>query len=75
MKVKELIALLERHDPELKIAMAGYEGGFYEPTFTELSPTKLNLDIHKEWYYGPHEIPDFCHEEGPYKQDDFLILS
>lgn len=76
MKVKELITMLQQQDPELDIAMPGYEGGYYEPTFTEMAKTTLNLNVHEEWYYGPHETPGFCYEdEGPFEQKEFIILS
>jgi len=59
MKIKELIAELQKHDPELMVVIAGYEGGVNEVSRTQAVGIKLNVNT--EWYYGKHEVP---YDEG-----------
>lgn len=56
MKVKDLIAVLQTLDPELMVVADGYEGGLSE--VSEVVTTDISLNIHSEWYYGPHEHKD-----------------
>ncbi len=60
MTVAELIEQLGKLDPTLRVVTHGYEGGYDDVDgFREL---EIALDVHKEWYYGPHEdaTDDFC---------------
>ena len=54
MKIKELIDILERLDPEVHVFVDGYEGGL---EYAELTGpvTDVILDVHPEWWYGKHE--------------------
>jgi len=54
MKVKDLIEKLQAIDPELMVVRSGYEGGVTEAT--EVDVQIAALYIHKEWYYGEHEL-------------------
>ncbi len=54
MKVKKLIETLSQLDPELMVAIIGYEGGVDEVSRYELCDVELNLNT--EWYYVKHEI-------------------
>lgn len=56
MKVSELIAELQDFDPDLEVALRGYEGGIYFPDGA--SKVEVLLNVHSEWYYGPNEIVD-----------------
>lgn len=53
MKVKELIKHLENCDPETLILVDGYEGGFCD--IGGIKKTKVELNVHSEDYYGPHD--------------------
>jgi len=44
MKIKELIAELQKHDPELMVVIAGYEGGVNEVSRTQAVGIKLNVN-------------------------------
>jgi hypothetical protein len=66
MTVKELIKMLQGFDDNLRVVVAGYEGGFNDLSRAE--PIELNLNVNDEWYYGPHERPD----EG--KGDETALL-
>jgi len=54
MTVKELIEKLQQVDPDLKVVVSGYEGGFQDVKYNP-EPFDLALNVHTEWYYGPHE--------------------
>jgi len=56
MKIKELIAELQKLDPELMVVVPGYEGGYSEAN--GLHPIRLDLNVNTEWYYGKHEQND-----------------
>jgi hypothetical protein len=54
MKVKDLIEVLKKYNPELPVVVDGYEGGVGKPAgVTEVS---LEVDVNTEWYLGEHEI-------------------
>ena len=56
MKVKELIKELQKHDPEIMVVVAGYEGGYDE--ISGVGEIRLKYNAHTEWYYGKHEEDD-----------------
>jgi hypothetical protein len=53
MKVKDLITLLQKEDPEAMAVGPGYESGLNEVTGVEA--ISLDLNVNSEWYYGAHE--------------------
>jgi len=59
MTVKELIEQLQQLDPELRVFVQGYEGGYNDAG--PISDTvEIALDYHKgTWYYGSHEVKDY----------------
>lgn len=56
MVVKELIKKLENLSPDVLVVVEGYEGGFADVNEVKVVP--LKIDVHKEWYYGPHELSE-----------------
>lgn len=54
MTVKELIQKLSELDPELHVFTEGYEGGFQDVN-PNLPQKDIYLNIHEEWWYGPHD--------------------
>jgi|APCry1669189534_1035231.scaffolds.fasta_scaffold41364_2 hypothetical protein len=64
MTVKELIEQLQQLDPELRVFVQGYEGGYNDAG--PISDIKdIALDYHKgTWYYGSHEDVN-AYELGP----------
>lgn len=57
MTAKQLIKTLQQIDPETRIFVAGYEGG-YDDLVTVSEIKDIALDVHAEWYYGDHEDAD-----------------
>ena len=55
--VRDLIAALEKLDPEMHVLTDGYKGGFRDVN-THPAIEKYNRDIHDEWYYGAHEADE-----------------
>ena len=69
MKVKELIETLSQLDPELMVAIIGYEGGVDEMDKYELCDVELNVNT--EWYYGNHKILE--KGEEPKNKDSTIV--
>jgi len=56
MTAKQLIEILQQLDPEMRIFVDGYEGGYNDATVSEIRD--IALDVHSDWYYGTHEDAD-----------------
>jgi hypothetical protein len=59
MKVKELIEVLQKLDPETLVLVDGYEGDYDTPQ--EAVETIVREQV-SEWYYGDYQI---CQKEDP----------
>ena len=57
MTVKQLIEKLQQFDPEIRVFVSGYEGG-YDDLVTVSEIKDIALDVHDAWYYGDHEDAD-----------------
>jgi len=53
MTAPELIEKLKELPSDMRIVVAGYEGGFND--IEKLKEIPLVLNAHEEWYYGAHE--------------------
>ena len=74
MKVKQLIEILQQYDPETRVVIPGYEGGFKDVAY--VSENDLALNVHDEWWYGSHEDPDIAdHYEKSYTIENSIIIS
>lgn len=58
MKVRELIELLSKQDPELRVIIDGYEGGYSD--VEEVEVIKIALNVNPPGVYGVHDN-DSCH--------------
>ena len=69
MKVRELIALLQAHDPEMNVMVDGYEGGVSDIGSSSVNPVKVMINYNQgSWYYGLHElVEDYKEWDGPTK--------
>ena len=56
MTAKQLIEALQQVDPETRIFVPGYEGGYNDATISNIQ--NIALDVHDAWYYGTHEDAD-----------------
>lgn len=52
MNVKELIEILEKYPPDMRVVVEGYEDGYDDITIIKELSIKLNAN--KEFYYGAH---------------------
>jgi hypothetical protein len=68
MKVKELIEILQKLDPETLVLVDGYEGGYAVPIGTK--QIEVCGPFEREWYYGEY---DDCKEEELFKTKAILI--
>ena len=55
MRVKNLIAYLQKFDPELQICIDGYEGGYHFLRQKDIHCEEMIVDHYKSGYYGPNE--------------------
>jgi len=55
MIVSELIELLSKIDPNVRVFTCGYEGGYDDATPT-LTVQRFSLNVNDAWYYGKHEM-------------------
>ena len=53
MTAQQLIEKLQQFDPEMRIFVDGYEGGYNDANVSEIRD--IALDVHTDWYYGAHE--------------------
>lgn len=53
MKVKTLIAKLQKLDQDTRVIISGYEGGYED--ITTVSKRSIALNVNPESYYGPHD--------------------
>ena len=56
MTVKELIEKLKEFDENMRVVVAGYEGGVDDAN--SASAVKIKLNQNTAWYYGKHEAVD-----------------
>lgn len=55
MVVKELITKLEQLDPNLRVFVHGYEGGYHDSN--NISPeVEMALNVNDSWYFGDHDL-------------------
>ncbi|MDX2213086.1 MAG: hypothetical protein SFY66_07335 [Oculatellaceae cyanobacterium bins.114] len=45
MNIRELIETLSQFDPDMRVVVAGYEGGFND--ITQIQPCEIRLNVHK----------------------------
>ena len=53
MTIEELVKILRTFPPNETVIVKGYEGGFNDISIVK--PQMIDLNVHKEWYYGLHE--------------------
>ena len=68
MKVKELIEILQKEDPETLVLVDGYEGGYAIPVGTK--QIEVCGPFKRDWYYGEY---DDCREEELFKTKAILL--
>lgn len=56
MKVKELIEILKKHDPEMRVFVDGYEGGVGELTADNVGAWPIAPHTLEEGLFGTHKI-------------------
>lgn len=76
MTVKELIEKLSELNPELHVFVRGYEGGYVK--VKDISEEQeFALNVHSEWYYGPHELAKdkmYVPDKSNYKIVNGIVL-
>jgi hypothetical protein len=59
MNVQQLIEELQKHPPEMRVIVAGYEGGYNDLDSLKQRSIRLNVNPPEDWYYGTHEDQDY----------------
>jgi hypothetical protein len=73
MTIAELIEALQEFNPNTRVLVRGYEGGYDDVAVSEIVPVILN--VHREWYYGKHDDPNVVTGEVKEKDKiDAIIL-
>jgi hypothetical protein len=65
--VAELIKQLSQINPDCRVILRGYEGGFKDVTLLIEKP--IRVDVNTSWYYGPHEEDTVTFNEIAYLID------
>ena len=55
MTVDELIQLLAKHPPDLRVMVQGYEEGYDDLETGCVVACLASLDVKSAWYYGRHK--------------------
>ena len=55
MTVDELIQLLAKHSPDLRVMVQGYEDGWDDLEAGDVIAGEAILNVNTAWYYGRHE--------------------
>ena len=63
MTVNELIQLLRKHPPHLRVVVDGYEDGYDDLSPEQLRVVKLSLNTGTREYVGTHGDVDYVPDE------------
>ncbi len=55
MNVQQLIEELQKHPPEMRVIVQGYEGGYNDMKPPEITSIRLNVHDEDCGYYGRHD--------------------
>jgi hypothetical protein len=69
MKVKELIEILQKEDPETLVLVDGYEGGY--ASIDSIHEKYVGAPLVREWYYGEYDD----HKEGELFKNKAILLT
>ena len=59
MNIAELIELLQRHPPTMRVVVPGWQGGLCDILEENVEQSPIKLDQNKDTFYcGPHETTD-----------------
>jgi hypothetical protein len=58
MNVQQLIEELQKHPPEMRVIVNGYEGGYDDLASPNKQSIRLNVHPPDQWYYGKHDDED-----------------
>ena len=73
MTAKQLIKLLGKLPEDTLIMTRGYEGGYCDAMPCKKAINML-LDVHDEWYYGPHELEEDVDNREDYKKVSVIVI-
>lgn len=73
MTVSDLIELLSKYPPDLRLVYPNQEGGFHP--IHGLRPEILALNVNDEWWYGKHDYPEAVNrDELASKQQELCLM-
>jgi molybdopterin biosynthesis enzyme len=73
MTVQDLIDQLQKHPPEMRVIIDGYEGGYHDVDGLEETPIRLN--VHDEWSCGPHDDADYTLGDQSGQKETALLIA
>jgi hypothetical protein len=72
MTVKQLIEELSKRNPDMRVCVQGYEGGYADIEQDSLGEYGLRLNVNTEGYYGSHEKS--CYFGGNETADETALI-
>ena len=63
MTICELIQLLEKHSPDLRVVVNGYEDGYDDLSPEQLRVVKITLDTGEQEWVGKHSDANYLPQE------------
>ena len=74
MNVQQLIEQLQKHPPDMRIIIQGYEGGFNDLDRVEPKEIIVNANDGHSWWKGKHECPNITLSQTPIGTEQALLL-
>ena len=74
MNVQQLIKELQKHPPEMRVIVNGYEGGYGDLDSLKQKSIRLNVHSPDEWYYGRHEDDDYPFDGEDDSKETALLI-
>ena len=76
MTIFELIQLLEKHSPDLRVVVNGYEDGYDDLSPEQLRVVKITLDTGEQEWVGKHGDANYLPQEklAGLKVEEALVL-
>ena len=76
MTIYELIRLLEKHPPDLRVVVNGYEDGYDDLSPEQLRVVKITLDTGEQEWVGKHGDANYLPQEklDGLKVEEALVL-
>jgi hypothetical protein len=73
MKVKELMNILRKLDPDMRVMVNGFEEGYDDVAYCGIE--EMALDVYEEEMHGPHERADHLENAYDFETETVFLIS